>query len=281
MTRALRIMVPLIIILASIAALAGLWPADGEPFSWTTLRGEQLEINGRGLYYFDSVSSAAQMQANDLITLLLGVPLLVVSYILSWKNSLRGKILLAGTLGFILYTYITMSMGAQFNQLFLLYVALFGLSLFSLILACIQVKPEELRQRIKDRFPRRRIVGILLFAALFILVAWVSRILAAYKPGAVPQLENVTSMFIQAMDLAIIVPLCLISAMLLIKGQAWGFLLSAFSLVKFSTLGIAVATMGLNMARVGAAPALAELIIFLLMALAGCLATVALFRSIK
>ena len=32
-------------------------------------------INGHGLYYYDTVSSVAQMQANDLITLVVGLPL--------------------------------------------------------------------------------------------------------------------------------------------------------------------------------------------------------------
>jgi hypothetical protein len=76
---ALKWPIPLIFILTLVAALAGLWPAEGAPYPLTTFRGEQVTINARGLYYWDTVSSAAQMQANDLMTLALGLPLLTLS----------------------------------------------------------------------------------------------------------------------------------------------------------------------------------------------------------
>jgi hypothetical protein len=39
-----------------IAALAGMWPAEGTPYPLTTFRGEEVTINARGLYYWDTVS---------------------------------------------------------------------------------------------------------------------------------------------------------------------------------------------------------------------------------
>lgn len=56
-------------------------------------------------------------------------------------------------------------------------------------------------------------------------------------------------MFIQAMDLGIIVPVCILSGILLLRRQPWGYLLASVGLTKFLTLGIAVSLMGLNMAR--------------------------------
>lgn len=132
---ALKILLPLIGLLALFAAGMGLfYQTPGTPYPLTTFRGEQVTINARGLYYWDTVSSAAQMQANDLVTLALALPLLALSSWLAWRGSLRGRLLLAGTLGFILYTYITMCFGAQYNALFLVYVALFSLSLFAFVL---------------------------------------------------------------------------------------------------------------------------------------------------
>ena len=86
----------------------------------------------------------AQMQANDLVTLALGLPLLVISFWLTLRGSLRGRLLLTGTLGFILYTYITMCFGAAYNQLFLVYVAIFSLSLFAFILSMMSFDLETL-----------------------------------------------------------------------------------------------------------------------------------------
>ena len=95
-------------------------------------------IHGHGLYFYDTVSTTAQMQGNDLITLVVGLPLLAVSAWLAFRGvagaALRG-LLLTGTLGFFLYTYMSMSMLTAYNALFLVYVALFGLSLYAFILS--------------------------------------------------------------------------------------------------------------------------------------------------
>ena len=123
MNRALKWLVPLIIILTLVATLSGVWPAQGTSYPLTNFRGEQVIINARGLYYWDTLSSVAQSQANDMVTLVLGLPLLAISFWLSLRGSLRGRLLLTGTLGFILYTYISMCFGTAYNQLFLAHIA--------------------------------------------------------------------------------------------------------------------------------------------------------------
>lgn len=80
---ALRILVPTIIGLALIAAGGGLYPAAGQPFRLVNFREEDVTINAGGLYYWDMVSSAAQIQANDAATLFLALPLMTISAICS------------------------------------------------------------------------------------------------------------------------------------------------------------------------------------------------------
>ena len=224
---------------------------EGEPYSLTNFRGEDVTINARGLYYWDTVSSAVQMQANDLVMLVLGLPLLAVSFWLTLRGSLRGRLLLTGTLGFILYTYITMCFGTAYNQLFLVYVAIFSLSLFAFILSMMSFDLKTLPAHFSEKLPRRWIAGLLYFAAAFLTLAWLGRIAPTFSAEQIPMLENVTSMFIQVMDLGIIVPLCVLAATLLLRREAWGYLLASVGLLKFLTMGIAVALMGFNMARVG------------------------------
>jgi len=169
-----------------------LWPAEGTPYPLTNFRGENVTINARGLYSWDTVSSAAQMQANDLVNLVLGLPLLALSFWLTLRGSLRGRILLAGTLGFTLYTYITMAFGAQYNALFLVYVALFSLSLFTFVLVMMSFDLELLPGHFSGKLPRGWIVGLLFFAAVFLSLAWLGRVAATFTPGAVPTLKNIT-----------------------------------------------------------------------------------------
>lgn len=278
---ALKWLLPLIFLLTLVAALAGVLPAEGTPYSLTNFRGEQVVINARGLYYWDTVSSVAQMQANDLVTLALGLPLLAVSYWLARRGSLRGQIVLTGTLGFILYTYITMSFGAAYNRLFLVYVVLFSLSLFAFVLCMMSFDLKNLPAQFSEKLPRRWIAGLLLFAAAFLTLAWLGRVAATFAPGAIPALDNTTSMFIQAMDLGVIVPTCILSGILLLRRHPWGYLLASVGMLKFLTLGIAVSVMGINMARVGVPVSAIELVVFPTMALANLVMTVFLLRSIS
>jgi len=274
-------MMPPIVVLALIAALAGLWPAPGAPFAATTLRGEAVTINARGLYYWDTVSSAAQMQAKDLVMLVVGLPLLAISFGLARRGSLRGRLLLTGTLGFVLYTYMSMCFGAAYNQLFLVYVALFGLSLYAFILAMLSFDLQTLPQHFSDRLPRRAIAGVLFLAGGFLLLAWLGRIAPTITQEQLPPLENVTSLFIQALDLALIAPLCGLAGVLLLRRSAWGYLLASVALLKFVTLGLAVTLMGLNMARVGAAVSVVELVVFPLLTLLNLTMAVVLLRNVR
>lgn len=278
---ALKWLIPPIFILTLAAALAGLWPAEGAPYPLTTFRGEEVTINARGLYYWDTVSSVAQMQANDLITLVLGLPLLAVSFWLALRGSLRGRLLLAGTLGFILYTYITMVFGAHYNALFLVYVAVFSLSLFAFVLVMMTFDLERLPAHVSENLPRGWIAGLLFFVAAFLSLAWLGRIAATFSSDSAPALENTTSMFIQAMDLGIIAPVCILSGILLLRRKSWGYLLASVGLTKFLTLGVAVSLMGLNMARVGEPVSAVELVIFPGMTLAGVAMTVVLLKHVR
>jgi hypothetical protein len=278
---ALKWLVPAIGILALVAALAGLWPDEGQPYTLTNFRGEQVIINARGLYYWDTVSSAAQMQANDLVTLLLGLPLLAVSFWLTLRGSLRGRLLLTGTLGFTLYTYTTMCFGAAYNELFLVYVALFSLSLFAFVLSMMSFDIKALPAHFSERLPRRSIAALLSFTAAFLSLAWLGRIAPTILQDQIPALENVTSMFIQAMDLGLIVPLCVLAGILLLRRSAWGFLLASVGLVKFLTMGIAVGLMSLNMARVGVPISAVELVVFPAIALVNVVMVVLLLKNVE
>ena len=278
---ALKWLIPAIFILTFIAALAGLWPGNGLPYDITNFRGEEVTINARGLYYWDTVSSSAQMQANDLVMLVLGLPLLAISFWLTLRGSLRGRLLLTGTLGFILYTYITMCFGTAYNNLFLVYVALFGLSLFAFILSMMSFDLETLPTHFSEELPSRGIAALLFFAAAFLSLAWLGRIVPTIFGDHIPSLENVTSMFIQVMDLGIIIPMCVIAGVLLLRRAAWGYLLASVELLKFLTKGVAVNLMGLNMARVGVPVSLVELGIFLTIALVNLAMVTILLKNIK
>jgi hypothetical protein len=274
--------IPLIGVLAFIAAGIGLFDTvAGESYAYTNHRGETVQINGHGLYYYDSLSSAAQMQANDLISLILGLPLLGLSSYWAFRGSLKGQFLLTGTLGFYLYTYLSMSMLAAYNDLFLIYVGLFALSLYAFIVAMLSFDLEELPQHFSHRFPHRAIAVLLFFVAGFLALAWIGRILSEMQVAQVALLENTTTRVIQALDLALIVPPALLAGTFLLRRQALGYLLASVLIMKFITMGLAVSAMGINMVLVGVSDSLAILVPFLLITVLNLLGAWTLFNNIS
>lgn len=283
----LKILIPLIFILALVAASLGLfYQTAGHPYPYTNHRGEKVTINGHGLYYYDTLSTAAQMQGNDLVTLAVGLPLLVLSVILTMRRSLtrlafQGHLLLTGTLGFFLYTYLTMSTLTAFNALFLVYVALFGLSLYAFILSMMSFDLSSVAGHFADRLPRKWIAALLFFVGGFLSLAWLARILQPLLNGVDPALENTTTLVIQTMDLSLIVPMAFLAGFLLLRRSAWGFLLSTVFIMKALTLGLGVSAMGINMAQAGVPDSLAIILPFFVITLLNLIAAFTLLKNIK
>jgi len=279
---ALKWMIPLIGALALIAAGLGLFdPRSGQPIPYTNHRGESVTINGQGLYYYDTVSSAAQMQANDLITLIVGLPLLAISTWLAFRGSLRGRLLLTGTLGFFLYTYLSMATLTAYNALFLVYVALFTLSLYAFILSMMSFDLASLPAHFSECLPRGWIAALMFVVGGFLTLAWLGRILTPLMRGVDPALENTTTLVIQFMDLSLIAPAAILGGILLLRRNAWGYLLASVLLTKGVTLGLGVSTMAVNMSLRGVPDSLGIMIPFLIITLANLILTVVMLRNIR
>ncbi len=279
---ALGWLIPVIALLALVAAGMGLfYHAPGDTFEFTNHRGETVTINGRGLYYYDTVSSAAQQQANDLITLVVAVPALLISAWLAFRGSLRGRLVLTGTVGFFLYTYMSMSMLTSYNSLFLVYVALFGLSLYAFILSMLSFDLKSLPGSFSPRLPRGWLAGLMFVLGGFLFLAWMGRIVPPLLQHGVPVLDNTTTLVIQAMDLALIVPLAILSGVLLLRRSPWGYLLISVALLKGVTLGLAVSTMSINMMLKGVPESPTIMIPFLVMTAASVVMAIVLLVNVE
>lgn len=279
----LKWLIPPIGILALFAILMGLfYETPGQPYAITSFRGEEVMINGHGLYFYDTVSSAAQMQGNDLIALILGLPLLVISTVLAFRGSLRGRLLLTGTMGFFLYTYLSMSMLTAYNMLFLVYVVLFTMSLYAFILCMLSFDLADLPRHFPDSMPRGWIAGVLFAVGGFLFLAWIGRVVPELlNPKTPAALENTTTRVIQALDLSLIVPLAVLSGILLLRKNAWGYLLSSVAVLKGLTMALAVSTMAVNMALKGVPDSMAIMVPFLVLTAMNVAIAILLLRSIS
>ncbi|MBL8079892.1 MAG: hypothetical protein JNM55_18130 [Anaerolineales bacterium] len=273
----------LIVPLALLAAGAGVfWQGTGTAYPFDTLRGETVLIRGHGLYRYDTINSASQELGQDVVTLIIGIPLLVTGIILTRKGILRGQLLLAGALGYFLYTYAAMSFLTAFNPLFLVYVALFSLGLFGFILMMSSLDVDEITSHILDGFPRRSIASYFIIVAVFLTLAWLGLVAFPSLTWSPPAgLESAITMVIQALDLGIIVPTSLITATLLLKRQPWGYALAAVILLKILTMGTALIAMIISQKLAGVAVDPLISVIFIIISMTGIILGIVTLKNIR
>ena len=220
--------------LALVAASAGLL-ADSQagPVSFTTVHGQVSELYGGGLYRNDTVFVAAGQRGTDAVTLVLGIPLLVASSLRYRRGSLRGALLLTGTLGYFLYVYASMALGTVvYNELFLAYVVLFSASLFAFVLALTGIDRTAMAARFSAAMPRRGPVLFLFASALVTFVVWSTPVVDALVRGMAPaRLDMYSTPVTTALDLAVITPAAVLAGALILRFVALGYLLAISLLV--------------------------------------------------
>jgi cellulose synthase/poly-beta-1,6-N-acetylglucosamine synthase-like glycosyltransferase len=183
-----------------------------------------------GDLYRDNAFVKTAWYGNDLMTLLVAVPLLVVTLILSMRGSQRAQLVWLGLLVYMLYNYAFYLFGAAFNRFFLIYVALFALSIFALIFALPRVDVNGISQKFQARTPVKWISGFMLFFALLLGGIWIAQSLGFVASGQVPQTVADTghpTSVVFALDLSLLMPGMILGAILLWKRQPWGYVLGA------------------------------------------------------
>lgn len=222
----------LIVILALIAVGAGfLWPNVGGPYAFTNLRGQAVQIYGQGLYRYDTLFTGAANRGNDLITFVLALPLLLYALARYRQDSLRGGLLLLGTLIYFLYLYGSYALGIAFNPLFLVYIALFSATLFAFVLLFSSVDRQWLAAHLAPTLPRRGIAIFMFVSGLATLVIWLQPLLDALvqnKPS--PALGTYTTTITDVLDLGLITPATFIAGALIWRRNPTGYLI-AYSLL--------------------------------------------------
>jgi len=200
-----------------------------------------------GLYKNDTKSGAAQETGNDLVTLVLAVPLLLVSAYFAAAGSLRGWLIWTGAIFYFLYTYSMMAFMSAYNQLFLVYVAIYSLSLFTFAASLLTLDVNRVKESLPAA-PIKATAGLMFLVSITLSLMWLGSIIPPLMSGQKPaMLETYTTLVVQAMDLGILVPLGIITGTLLLKRNAWGYVLASIFLVKGAAYGTAVLSMALFM----------------------------------
>jgi hypothetical protein len=163
-------------------------------------------------------------------------------------------VLWLGVLGYLTYCYGMYAMGVHWNQLFLLYVALFGLSLAALIIGLVGTDVGRLHAAFVRRPPVRSVATYLLAVAVLVAALWLVEEVPATLHGVVPatvtQFATPTNI-VHVFDLAIVLPAMVVAAVQLLRDRPWGYLLSGMLLVKATAIGLWILAITWFTARTG------------------------------
>jgi hypothetical protein len=239
---ALTWLVPLIAILAGIAAGAGLfWQDEGDSYAFTSLYGETVQIYGRGVYEHDTIFSVGASQGADVVALFVAMPLLIVSFLLYRRGSLRGGFLLASALAYYLYYGASLGLVVAYNNLYLVYLALFSASFFAFILSLTMFDLPSLPARISPRLPERGMAVFMFVVGIGMAFIWLSDVINALNTGGVPQALGVNiSLITYTLDVGIIAPSALLAGYLLLRRAPTGYLLTGVLTILLALIGAMV-----------------------------------------
>lgn len=241
--RQITILILLIVLISSLTSLSGMLSENGPgKFKHESIRGETIEIYGKGIYQHMSADVAVQGIAHDYVTLFVGLPLLIISLLLYRKNSFIGQFLLAGVLGYFLVTFLFYTAMGMYNVMFLGYVALLGLSFFSLLSLMLSFDVNETAEMFSYKTPARLVGGFLIFNSIAIAWMWLNIVIPPLLNGTIypENLQHYTTLIVQGFDLGLLLPASFIAGWLMIRKNPLGFLFATIYIIFLSLLMMAL-----------------------------------------
>lgn len=169
--------------------------------------------------------------SQDLFTILLSV--IALFFIISVKeNEVKKQIVILGIVSYLFYGYGVYVIERMYTVLYLLYIAIFGLSFYSFIFSIVSISQRILKKLQQCKLMKNITIGFLLFVPVLFCPLWISKILEVIETGQ--KIEFFYSIYI--LDLCFVMPLFIVVAIMAIKNKGLGLLLAPALLIKGFTV---------------------------------------------
>ncbi|MGH2820006.1 MAG: hypothetical protein ACRDJ5_05060, partial [Actinomycetota bacterium] len=165
--------------------------------------------------YPDGEWARQAFRGADLVTLLLAVPLLISSLILSARGSQRARTVWIAMLGYSIYNYAYGVFGAEFNDLFLAHIAIFSMSIFAMAFALPRLGLDAGTGLGTSRI-QRWTGGFLVLVGVAQGVLWVFLVLRfAFTGELLNDIPAEGQHLVFALDLSLLIPTLVLAGVLL------------------------------------------------------------------
>ncbi len=179
-----------------------------------------------------------------IVMLVAGEPLLLAAMYLAWRGSLRARVAWIGLAAYFAYNGVMFVLATPMNQLYLLYEAMLGLAIWSVVLAAASLDRDQLLVAFSLRFPRRALVAYVLAIVGLNTFVWLSGAVPATLNAGAPKVlagTGLTTVPTYDQDLAFWLPLIAVGAIWMWRGLEWGRVIVGATLVFWVVEGVGVA----------------------------------------
>lgn len=204
---------------------------------------------GPSLFFPELLGGTAVMTGNlrgtALVMLAVALPLLVAGMRRTAHNSARWLVVWLGAAAYLTYQGVMLLFATPYNALFLPYVAVLSLGIWTLVTLLSTVQLHGFAARTDPRMPVRFIAGVTLTFALLNATAWLARILpttTAEDPASVLDGSGLLTNPVWVQDLAFWIPAAVVAATWMWRRRPRGVLLTGAVLVLFTVECISIAS---------------------------------------
>jgi len=205
-------------------------------------------------YAKETTLYASQGIGQDIVNLFIVVPILLIASFFAYRKSKQGLLVWSGAIFYLAYSYTIYSFGLHFNQLFILYCAILGLSFYSFVYFILSAHKGNAAELFSDKISTLSTGVFLIVIAVLFYFIWLSELIPSIYQNETPKSVIESGLLINpvhVLDIAICLPALLITGIALIKKRSIGFLLAPAMLIFCIFMAIAIAAMVLVMKSKG------------------------------
>ncbi|MCM1567390.1 MAG: hypothetical protein NC238_15900 [Dehalobacter sp.] len=170
-------------------------------------------------------------QAQDIVSVTFAVLLAVMTLLFLKKKSMKIYIMMLGLAWYLFYAFGLYTIQGQYTSIYLIYMAIFGISFYSIVIGALSINPEEAKHYQVPEYLQKAVIIFLFIMIALLYSVWLLRLtpeIAAHVPGPT------YAVFI--LDLCLIFPALGFIAYMLWDKKPLGIVLAGVALLKILTL---------------------------------------------
>lgn len=199
-------------------------------------------VFGRGTYARETANWSGQAVGQDIANLAAYV-LLGVLAVATARGSMRAYVAWIGLVAFSVYSFAIYAFAVHFGRMFLVYVAVFGLSVYALTGALNALDRVRWRAMFGSGAPVRSTAIVLIVISGMFYLLWLSEVIPTIASGKVPDAVRDAGLLtnpVHVLDMAVLLPAGILAGILLLRRNNWGFALAPAVLTCFVFLGVGI-----------------------------------------